>query len=180
MFLAPLALRLVLVGAALLAGWFDFRFRKIPNWLTLAGLLLGFALNFYLSGPDGLISSAEGLALATTIYLPLYLLRGMGAGDVKLMAAIGSLSGPADWLIIFLVTSLLGGIAGLVLVLSRKRFTHTWFNVLTLLGSLSRFQAPYRTNNELDVREKQSLRLPHGTVIACGATLCAFAGLLRN
>ncbi len=177
---APLTLRLVLVGVALLAGWFDFRVRRIPNWLTISGVLLGIALNTSFFGLAGALSAAEGLVLALIIYVPLYILRGMGAGDVKLMAALATMAGPMNWLVIFLVTSLLGGVVALALVLARKRFAQTYFNVLTLVGSLARFEAPYRTNIELDVRESQSLRLPHGTVIAFGVVLCLLAKLLPN
>ncbi|WP_180538341.1 A24 family peptidase [Nevskia soli] len=180
MHVAALTLRFFLVAVALLAGWFDFRSRRIPNWITVSGVLLGFGLNTSFFGFAGALSAAEGLALALIVYIPLYILRGMGAGDVKLMAALAAMAGPTNWLIIFLVTSLLGGVAALVLVLARKRFAQTWFNVLTLVGSLARFEAPYRTNIELDVRESQSLRLPHGTVIAFGAALCLLAGLFPN
>jgi prepilin peptidase CpaA len=180
MHVAPLTIRLALVGAAVLAGWSDFRFRRIPNWLTCSGVLLGFALNTSFFGVVGAVAAVEGLALALVIYVPLYILRGMGAGDVKLMAALAAIAGPTNWLAIFLVTSLLGGVTALVLVLARKRFAQTLFNVLTLVGSLARFEAPYRTNVELDVRESQSLRLPHGTVIAFGVVICLLAGLLPN
>lgn len=177
----PLALpiRIVLLAIVLPGGYFDFRFRRIPNWLTVSGLAAGLAVNATLFGLAGLKGSVEGFGLALLIYIPLYLLRGMGAGDVKMMAAVGAIVGPANWLLVFLATCLLGGVAAVIAVLARKRFRQTWFNVQTMLGSLARFEAPYSSNPELDIRASQALRLPHGVVIAGGAVICIAIGLLR-
>src|SRR4051812_12918709 len=92
-------LLLLVLGAAV----FDARYRRIPNWLTLAGVLLGLALNTWLYGVfptkqvqgtwGGLVFAAEGLGFAFAVYLFLYALRAMGAGDVKLMAAVGAMTG---------------------------------------------------------------------------------------
>src|SRR5258706_4003267 len=100
---------------------FDFRYRRVPNWLTLSGVLLGIGLNAFLFETPGLWASFRGLGLAFLIYFPLYLLRGMGAGDVKLMAAVGAIVGPANWLGILVLTSLMSGVAALVLVTAQGR-----------------------------------------------------------
>ncbi|MDX2181298.1 MAG: A24 family peptidase [Bryobacteraceae bacterium] len=86
------------VALAAAATWFDLRERRIPNWLCAAGFALGVALHWR----DGLL----GAALAMAIYAPLYLLRGVGAGDVKLMAAVGAIAGPWNWLGVFAFSSL--------------------------------------------------------------------------
>ena len=73
---------------------YDVRYRRIPNWLTAIGVLLGLGLNTFLyQGWPGLRFSLMGLGLAFGIYFGLYAVRAMGAGDVKLMAAIGALVG---------------------------------------------------------------------------------------
>ena len=92
----------------------------------------------------------------------------MGAGDVKLMAAIGSLAGPANWFVIFVATSLVGGVAGVAFSLLKRRFADTCCNVYFLLKDLVQLRAPYSSNTTLDFRNKASLRLPHGLVIAIG------------
>ncbi len=173
-------IRLLLVAVVLGGGYFDWRFRRIPNWVTVTGFLTGFLLNTVGAGRTGMVESLEGTGLALLIYIPLYLLRGMGAGDVKMMAAVGAITGPAGWLIVFLATSLLGGVAAFSAVVVKKRLHQTWFNVQTLLGSLMRFEAPYQSNSDLDIRGAQSLRLPHGVVIACGSLLCVCAGWLKH
>lgn len=155
-------LLLVVIPAAL----FDSRQRRVPNWLALAGLLLGIGLNTFLYENAGLWTSLKGLGLACLIYFPLYLLRGMGAGDVKLMAAIGAIAGPSNWLGILVLTWLFGGVAAVVLVAAKGRIRETFENIGTILLSARHLQAPYKASPDLDVRSNRGLRLPHAVIIA--------------
>jgi len=168
--LAP-ALQVVLLLVAILSGAFDIRSRRIPNWLTVTGLMLGVGLNVFLYFGAGLRLAGLGFALAFTVYLLLYLLRAMGPGDVKLMAALGSIVGPGNWLVIFIFSALLGGITALVLVLFRGRLQKTLWNMGYILSEMIRLRAPYLTREELDVRSSKALRLPHGAVIAAAVLL---------
>jgi prepilin peptidase CpaA len=101
-------------------------------------------------------------------------MRAMGAGDVKLMAAIGSMVGWQDWFGIFLVTAMAGGLAGVVLVALRGRFQKTFFNVGFILSEMKNGRPAYLAKEELDVRSPRALGLPHGAVIALG-TICFLA-----
>lgn len=157
------------------AAVFDFRTRRVPNWLTLAGLFTGIGINSVLFKVPGLLTSIEGLGVACLIYFPLYMLRGIGAGDVKLMAAIGAVVGPANWLAIFVLTALLGGVAAILLMASKKRLGRTFDNIGLILVRLSHGQAPYASAPELDVRTGQGMRLPHAATIACGALMFLLA-----
>jgi prepilin peptidase CpaA len=147
---------------------YDYRWRLVPNWVTLPGVVLGIVLSFWTLG---VWSSLEGLGLALAIYGSLFLLRALGAGDVKLMAAVGAVVGPGPWLRIFLLTALCGGIAALVLILVRGRFRHTLWNTGLILASITRGQAPHKLSPELDVRTTAGMRLPHAVMIACGTVL---------
>jgi prepilin peptidase CpaA len=167
----PLLLKLLLVSIALGAALFDLRVRRIPNWINLSGVILGLGLNTYLGGGRGALDSSLGLLLALAVYTPLYALRGMGAGDVKLMAAIGAIAGPGNWLIIFLSTALLGGAVSVLLVLSRRRFRQTLLNVSTILHCILRHRAPAEASPQLDIRSPKALKLPHGAMIAAGVVL---------
>jgi len=158
-------LLLVVVSAAI----FDIRERRVPNWIALAGLLLGIALNVFLFETAGLWMSLKGFGLAFLIYFPLYLVRGMGAGDVKLMAAVGGIVGWANWLGILVLTALMGGLAAVVIVLARGRVRQTLENIWMILMSLGHGRAPYRVDPNLDVRSGKGIRLPHAAMIACGA-----------
>ena len=147
-----------------IAGIYDLRCRRIPNWLVLCGLAAGLVLNPWQT-------SLGGVGVALLIYLPFYLLRGMGAGDVKLMMAVGSLCGPRDWLAVFVITSLLGGVIAVCMILWRNRVLETMGNLGFIFTRLVRLRAPYTEKEELDVRSSKGMRLPHGTVIATGALL---------
>lgn len=151
-----------------IAAVFDIRFRRIPNWLNLTGLLLGLIANAYVAGLHGLGWSALGLAVGFGLYFPLFLLHARGAGDVKLLAAVGSIAGPQDCFAIFLVTAVLGGALAIVLLIFKGRLKKTLWNVGWILKDLSQFRAPFAANPELDVNSPEALRLPHGAVIALG------------
>jgi prepilin peptidase CpaA len=152
-----------------LAAIFDIRSRRIPNWLVLAGLIAGVGWNVYASGWSGLLRSAEGLGLGFILYFPLYLIRARGAGDVKLLAAVGAVTGPGNCVWIFLLPAVLGGIIALILLLFRGRVRKTFFNVGWIIQDLLHFRAPYRSSDELDVTTSKGMRLPHGAMIAVGA-----------
>src|SRR5258707_15364727 len=98
------------LGVTLLAGWVDFRTRKIPNWLTVPALLLGIGMHIVVAGWPGAKTSLEGAGLALVLLLPLVLLRGLGAGDWKLMGAVGAFLGPAMFLFVMLGSILVSGI----------------------------------------------------------------------
>ncbi len=165
----PIAVRVLLALLVIPAAIWDFRRRRVPNWLTLPGLFLGIGLNVFLFETAGLWMALKGLGLALLFYFPLYLLRGVGAGDVKLMAAVGAIVGPANWLGILVLTSLFGGAAAIVLVAAKGRLRGTFQNIWLILMSIGHGHAPYRDKPQLDVGSEQGIRLPHAVIIACGA-----------
>jgi prepilin peptidase CpaA len=162
---ALLVLTVLLIAAAIL----DIRYRRIPNWLTMGGVVAGLLLNSFIGPPEGgLLYSLAGLGGAFAVYLFLYVLRAMGAGDVKLMAAVGSLVGLERWFGVFFVTAIVGGIMALLLVLVRGRAKKTLWNVGFILNEMRFGRAAYVTRDELDVRSGKAVGLPHGAVIAVG------------
>jgi len=160
----------VLLGIlTLVAAGYDIRYRRIPNWLVLAGIVTGFAWNLYSSGWSGLGHAAAGLGLGFALYFPLYLLRARGAGDVKLLAAVGAIVGPGNCFWVFILTALLGGVIAMVVLLLRGRVRHTFFNLSFIMSDLAKLRAPYKSSDELDVTTAKGMRLPHGAMIAVGA-----------
>src|SRR5580698_6713673 len=157
-----------------IAAVFDIRYRRIPNWLVLAGIIVGLALNVSNSGWSGLLRSLEGLGLGFILYFPLYLIRARGAGDVKLLAAVGAIAGPGNCLWIFLLTAVLGGVIALILLMFRGRVRKTFFNVAWIIQDLLHLRAPYKSNEELDVTSSKGMRLPHGAMIAVGVLAFIF------
>ncbi len=170
----PVLLTIVLVCTATLAAIYDLRYRRIPNWVSLSGIVLGFGCNTLLLGLDGLRGAALGLLCAAVIYVPLYLVRGMGAGDVKLMAAVGALAGPKGWFEIFLATALIGGVTSLAVIATKGRVHQTFWNVGLIVTELLHFRAPAVRDSRLDLRHREALGLPHGAAIAAGSLLFVF------
>ena len=178
MSLPPPAIRIFLEVLVILAAIWDIRTRRIPNWLTLPGVVLGVALNTFLFEINGLWFSLKGLGVAFAVYFVLYLLHAMGAGDVKLMAAVGAAAGPGNWIGILVLTSVAGALVGLLLVAFKGRLRRTLGNLGIIISSLGRGRAPYRETPELDVSSDKAMRLPHGALIALG-TLGFLAAALR-
>ena len=167
--LPPRGIEVVLLVLVLVAAMYDIRDRRIPNWLTVSGVLVGLALNSFLyQGWPGLRHGLLGLAMGFGFYFVLYALRAMGAGDVKLMAAVGSMVGWQNWFGIFIITAIFGGAAALVLVVFRGRVKRTLFNLGFILSEMKSGRPAYIGKEELDVRSPKALGLPHGAVIAVG------------
>jgi prepilin peptidase CpaA len=167
----PLVLKLTLLVIAVTGGWIDLRTRRIPNWLCLSGLILGVGLNIFFLQGGGLRSAFGGVGLALLIYVPLYLIRAMGAGDAKFMAAIGAMVGPQNWLSLFLTTAILGGAASLCLIVARGRLHLTLSNVSTIASELVHGRMPFHKDPSLDVHDKSAVGLPHGALIAISAVI---------
>ncbi|MEO8128822.1 MAG: A24 family peptidase [Bryobacteraceae bacterium] len=167
----PDILQIVLASLTAAAAISDLRSRTISNGLVLTGLMLGFALNIYLFGWNGFWRALSGFGLASAVYLPLFALRAMGGGDVKFMAAIGSITGAGNWFVIFLITSILGGIVAILLLLIRRNLSNTLRNVGHILTELAQFRPPHLSAPELSVDHPQAVSLPHGAVIAGGSFL---------
>jgi prepilin peptidase CpaA len=160
----------LLFAIVITAAVYDIRFRRIPNWLTLTGVILGFALNAFLADRPlaGLKHSGMGMALGFGVYFILYLIHAMGAGDTKLMAAVGAIVGPRAWFSIFIVTALIGGVFALALLLTRGRLRKTFWNVGYLVTELAHGHAPFMSREELDVKSPKAVTLPHGFTICIG------------
>lgn len=134
----------------------DLRTRRIPNRLALTGAVCGLASNLASAGAPGALISGAGLLVGLAAFLPFYLLRGMGAGDVKAMAAIGAFVGAKGTLVAAGWTLVAGGIAALLIVATR------W--ALPLLVSAAGGGAAGRRPTP-DVRSR---RFAYGLPIACG------------
>lgn len=167
----PISCQILAAAVVVTAAVYDVRFRRIPNWLTVSGFVAGFALNVVLFGLEGFVVSGAGALLAMMLYLVLYMLRAIGAGDVKLMAAVGAIVGATAWIGICLASAIAGGILAVGLLVKRGRLFETLFNVQLIVAELAHFRAPHRSYSAIDVRNTQALRMPHGISIAVGTVL---------
>lgn len=167
----PAGLYGLALTTALLAAYSDIRWRKIPNAVVLAALVLGLAANLWLRGLPGLLLAFGGLLLASLIYFPLYLLKGIGAGDVKLMAALGMILGPGPWLWLFLFSSLFSATAGVLLAATKGRLREVVGNTGLLIQELAAFRVPHRKHEQLHLHHEKAIRMPHGVAVAVGTAL---------
>jgi prepilin peptidase CpaA len=171
----------MLLFAALAAAATDLRRRRIPNWLTVSTLVLAFPLNALIAYPapiDGVWLAAKGFGLAFGLNLLMYMLRMTGAGDVKLMAAIGALVGCSDFMAIFLLNALIGGLLGLALIAAKGRIRQTLWNLSYILRELIKGRPPYLTREQLDVNSPKAVTLPRAVPICLGVlTFLAMAHL---
>jgi prepilin peptidase CpaA len=167
----PLPVEVCLVVMVLIAAGSDIRSRTIPNWLTVGGILAGLALHSYANGWAGLKFSAAGLGVAALIFLPLFALRFLGGGDVKIMGAIGALAGYENLLVIFIFDAILGGVVAVVMMIVRGRVKKTMSNLWQMIKALSRGKAPYRENEELEAGSERSLGMPRAVTIAAATLL---------
>lgn len=111
----------LLLGVLLAGGW-DLARRRMPNWLTFGLMGLGLGMGFIAGGSAGLAVSLQGLLLGGALLFIPFLLGGMGAGDVKLLAAIGALKGPFFVLWAFLYGALAGGVLAVGALLAGRYF----------------------------------------------------------
>ena len=108
----------IVVGAVLtLACIADLRTRRIPNALTLSASVIAVLFHAATSGWTGVTSSVGGWLLGVALFFPMFALRGMGAGDVKLLATVGAWLGPAQVAFVALATSIAGGVLAIVVAL---------------------------------------------------------------
>ena len=174
-------LALALIMAVALAT--DIRRNRIPNALVLVALCAGLLVN--LVGPDvgirsaglftyspgalGLKRSLLGALTGFTIFLPLYMLRAMGAGDVKLMTAIGSFVGAADMLNVALSVILMGGVLAVCRMVWAGNSRQVFENVYAIL--LSKF---FALGIPFDPATQSADKMPYAIAIAAG--LLAYGG----
>jgi prepilin peptidase CpaA len=113
---------IIFLASVLSAAVFtDLRFQKIPNYLTFSTVIIALAYHGVAKGLDGLLFSAGGLAVGMSLFILPYAKGGMGAGDVKLMGAVGAILGAKGALIAALYTALFGGIYALILFVIRHK-----------------------------------------------------------
>ena len=103
-----------LAAILLIAVTSDIRFRKIPNWLTYSSMIVGIAYHTWMRGIDGFLFSVGGVVLGVAFLFVIYILGGGGAGDAKLMGAIGGFLGPTGVCRAFFLTAIIGGIYVLI------------------------------------------------------------------
>lgn len=156
-------------ACALVAAIFDVKSRRIPNLLTGPALLLALCLHLALDGWHGLFSALAAGFICGAVFFLFYMAGGMGAGDVKLIAAAGCFAGLPDTAYLLCYTAIVGGVMALGLAVMRGRLGETIKNVISI--GRHHLQQGLAPHPELNVRNQHQLRLPYGVAIAAGCLL---------
>lgn len=110
----------ILLGAIVTAAALvDLRSHRIPNWLTFPAMAVGLALNVITPGGEGFLFSIKGLAAGMALLLIPYMMGAMGAGDVKLMGAVGAFLGAEGVFQACIISLIFGGIYAVILIVVR-------------------------------------------------------------
>jgi len=132
------------IAAASVAALIDVWSRRIPNWLTFGTFAGGICMNAWLHGFGGASNALAGAALGLALLLPFYAIRAIGAGDVKLLAAVGALLGPQALVWVGLYGALVGGGMAAVMLMRRGVLSRTFGDMLRgTLPARSGATAPY-------------------------------------
>ena len=160
---------LIYSAAIIVAGiacFTDLRSRRISNRLVITGLVAGCFLNTLRGGWTSLGWSLAGALLGLALFLPFFALGGMGAGDVKLLACLGSILGPHDLVAVALVGALIGGVMALVVAAASGRLLAT----LRGIGQLFAFwiSGGLRPSPVLNLGNPGALKIPYAVPVAAG------------
>ncbi len=161
---------------SLIAGWTDWRSRRIPNWLTVPGLAIGMTANSIVWGWPGAKAAMLGAGLGLLLLLPLVAIRSLGAGDWKLVGALGGFVGPRRLLLVLLGTILVNGMIALGVIIWKRRIGQTLRNLISLAGSLLTFHMP---GPEVSLDHPESLKIPFGVGVAATVVACAVSVVWR-
>jgi prepilin peptidase CpaA len=157
----------LLVPLALIITYYDVWYRRIPNPFVLATLAAGFMINIALGGVEGALASLGGCALGFFLMFVLHIFGAMGAGDVKLFAAIGAVTGIHLVLPTFFVVILTGGILGIVAMLRAGQMKSTMIRVLQIiLGILPGHSVP-----RFAIPADRKHTIPYGVAITFGSLI---------
>ena len=108
---------ILLLLISLVGSVYDLRFRKIPNWLTFGSFVFALIFSFFKLGLGGVTNCVLGFLVGILLLLIPYLLGGMGAGDVKLLGAIGAFAGFKSVILIFFYSAICGLFLGIIWIL---------------------------------------------------------------
>lgn len=157
----------LLLPLAMIVTYYDVRYRRIPNPFVFATLASGIAINGIFGGLQGLSASIGGCALAFGLMFMLHVFGAMGAGDVKLFAAIGAVTGAGLVVPTFVVVILTGGLLAVVSIIRAGMVVTTMHRVLQIfVGMLPGWQMP-----KFAVPTDRKHTIPYGVAITMGSII---------
>ena len=165
----------VVIGASLVAALGDLKERRIPNALTFPMLVVGLIWAAWFGGLAGLAESAGACVLLALPYVLLFVFVGGGAGDAKLMGAIGAWLGFRQGLTVLACVAIAGGILAIVKAIAQKRLKFVLTSVFVSFYGLILYLVTRRklklADEQTEIRQSGELDVPYGVAIFAG--VCA-------
>jgi prepilin peptidase CpaA len=155
------------------ATFTDLRSRRIPNWLVLPFMVAGVAISGWLHGWHGIGQSLAGLGLGALLLGALFLMGGMGMGDVKLCAAIGAWIGPSQLMIALVLTAMAGGVMALCWAAAGGFLGDLFKNTGDLVFGIK--ERGLRPHPELVLENPLARKMPYAPAIAVGTLVSFFS-----
>lgn len=160
----------ILFALLVAASVIDYRTYRIPNWLTMSGaaFALTYSIVFPFSSTHGFLWALGGFAAGLFTTLPLYVLRAMGAGDVKLLAMVGAFVGLSDVWHVLVSTFIVGGAAALMFAVHHRVLGRMIGNIKTSVQTMM-LSAAAGMKPDAEIAARKSVgKLPYGVSIAVG------------
>ena len=159
----------LLVPLAIVICYYDVRYRRIPNAFVLAALVGGLALNGIFAGLPGIATSLGGCALAFVLMFILHIFGAMGAGDVKLFGAVGTILGVSLMPMTLIVVAMLGGVLAIFTTLRAGTMLTTLHGVMRIfVGILPGWEMP-----RFAMAPDRRHTIPYGVAIMVGSLISA-------
>lgn len=158
----------VLVPGILLASWIDYSQHRVPNWINLALMLTGFGAQAIYFGASGFATGALGLLTGFGLLIIPWLMHGMGAGDVKLMAAIGVWLGPLLTFYSFTLGAVFGGVSAVVMIVSTGRLRMACANMNVIFAKCMNSRTMFSEFGSAKSFGTTSQLLPYGVPLSAG------------
>jgi len=153
----------------IVAAYIDGKELRVPNWITFPMVATGIAFNVWVSGWSGLGGALVGTAVGLICLLPLYSVGGMGAGDVKLMAGMGAWLGGWTTFYAFCVSTVVGAIMAVCMVIYSGRIKQHYANFLMILTEWLQIRDPKELSKLAAERKPTMFLLPYGIPICIGS-----------
>jgi len=155
----------------IIAAYIDGKELRVPNWITFPFVIAGLLFNTWAGGWSGLGDGLLGMAVGLACLLPLYSVGGMGAGDVKLLAGVGAWLGAAVTFYAFCVSTVVGAVIAIGMVLYKKSFTKHYANFLMIFTEWMQIRNPKELSQIAAERKPSMFLLPYGIPICIGSIM---------
>jgi len=150
-----------------MAVWQDLKYQRIPNQLIVLGICVGVGLMIF-SNEMTLKEAALGFLVGLSLLMPFYVMRMLGAGDVKLMATIGLLVGYPAIMKIVLSTLICGALLSILIAIWHKELLNTFKNIFKYIKDHSIQISSGLTNNDPKLIDNEKIKLPYAAAIMLG------------